>query len=246
MAAWIRLPLALRRMAAGAAATLALAAGPLQASVLYGTTVVGESPRSSDFGSADAFGFRTFDNFTVVGGGTVQRLTWSGLWLNQVQPAAAPAPDVLSWDIAFHDSSGGAPGAQLTLLNVLAGNVTSTYLGNGVLSAGGTYNVSVYEYSVDLLTPFDVSDGTEYWLSIMARSNNFAPIFAWRAGNGGDNSSYQQVLGAGGSVSNGGSVARDRHVLIEGTLAGEVPEPGSLLLALAALGALGYARTRRR
>lgn len=243
MHVWIRLSLPVRQSmhgviyAVAAALGLALATMPAQATLLYGTTAIGSSPRSSDYGSVDSFGFRTFDNFSVSGGGTVLRLTWSGLWFGPVTPAPAPAPDVLSWDIGFYASGAGTPGAQLALQNYLAADVTSTFLGTGVLSAGNTYNVNFYEYSVDLSTPFAAGDGVEYWLSIMARSDNFSPTFAWRAGNGGDDVSYQQTLGAGASVTTGNAVARDRHVLIEGTL-NDVPEPGTLLLALAALGAL--------
>lgn len=232
----------LRSGCCGAALTAALLL-PAQAAVLYGTTAIGASPRTSDYGSNTQAGWRSFENFEIAGGGTVQRITWSGLWFGELQPAPAPAPDALSWDIAFHASTGAAPGALLTLQNYLTTQVTSTFLGNGVLNAGGQYNVSFYQYSVDLSLPFDALDGTEYWLSIMARSDDLSPAFAWRGATGGDDASYQQLLGAGMAVTGDFARAADRHVVLEGEpFAQAVPEPASGLLVLLALGALGLVR----
>lgn len=229
------------------ALALAATAPGVQAALLYGTTAIGASPRTSDYGADTGFGWRAYDNFTVAGGGTVLRVTWSGLWFGDTLPAPAPDPDVLNWDIAFHASSGGAPGAQLSLQNYAAAQVGSTFLGNGVLTAGNQYNVSYYEYTIELTTPFVVQAGTEYWLSVMAHSDAFNPAFAWRAGVGGDDASYQEQLGPGMTVTDTFDRARDRHVRLEGDLAANaVPEPGSLLLALAALGAAGAAGVAAR
>lgn len=233
---------ALLRSGCGGAALMAALLLPAQAAVLYGTTAIGASPRTSDYGSNTQAGWRSFENFEIAGGGTVQRITWSGLWFGDLQPAPAPAPDALSWDIAFHASTGSAPGVQLTLQNYLTAQVSSTYLGNGVLNAGGLYNVSFYEYSVELSSDFVAQDGTEYWLSIMARSDDLSPAFAWRGATGGDDASYQQLLGAGMSVSGEFARAADRHVVLEGErLEQTVPEPASGLLVLLAVGAMGLA-----
>jgi hypothetical protein len=225
---------------AALAAALALSAAlPAQADLLYGTTAIGSSPRTSDYGSTTQFGWRSFENFTIASGGTVRRITWTGLWFGDVQPADPPDPDVLSWDIAFHASTGSAPGAQLVLQNYLAAQVSSTFLGTGVLSAGSQYNVSYYRYSVDLAAEFLALDGTEYWLSILARSDEFNPAFAWLGATGGDDTSYQQQLGANMAVTAEFVRARDRAVQLEGQ---PLPEPGSALLALAAVGALALTR----
>ncbi len=230
----------LRSGCCGAVLTGALLLMQAQAAVLYGTTAIGSSPRTSDYGSNTQAGWRSFENFEVAGGGTVLRITWSGLWFGDLQPAPAPAPDALSWDIAFHASAGAAPGAQLALQNYLTAQVTSSYLGAGVLNAGDLYNVSFYEYSIELSNAFVAQDGVEYWLSIMARSEDLSPAFAWRGATGGDDASYQQLLGAGLSVSGEFQRAADRHVVLEGErLNQSVPEPASGLLVLLAIGAMG-------
>ncbi len=224
---------------------LPVALQPAQAAVLYSTTVMGASPWTSDYGSISQTGWRSFDNFQLTGGGSVQRITWSGIWFGDVLPAPTPAPDAISWDIAFHASAGAAPGAQLSLQNYLTGQVSSAYLGDAVLSTeGNQYNVAIYQYSVDLSSAFAAQAGIEYWLSIMARSDDLNPSFAWLGGSGGnDDSSYQQLLGAGMSVTEGFTRAADRHMVLEGErLAQAVPEPGAGLLALLALGALGWVR----
>lgn len=225
--------------------SLAAAAPLAQAALLYSPSPINASARTSDFGSGDR-GFRTFDNFTVASGGLVERITWRGFWFdfNKPQPEPAPAPDVLSWDIAFHASAGGAPGGQLLLKSLLAGEVTTTFLGNGVFNiSGDPFNVAFFEYSVDLSSPFAVAAGVEYWVSVLAQSDEFYPAFAWQGATGGDSSSYQQTLGSSMNVTAAGAVAADRQVVLEGTLADNtVPEPASWALALGALAVLAGLR----
>lgn len=214
------------------------------AAVLYAPTQIGSSARFSDYGSVSESGFQSFDNFTVQPGGAVEKVTWVGFWLDQgnPQPASAPAPDVLSWDIAFHADNGGVPGTQVFLESFSAASVTSTFLGNGVFNAGNSYNVSFYQYSIDLTSPFAVSPATQYWVSVLSRSEVFAPAFALRGATGGDDSSYQEQLGAAMSVIGAQAVPADRAIYLEGTV---VPEPATFCVSAAALVLLSAVRRRR-
>lgn len=228
-------------------ATLALAAlagwaAPASADVIYGTSAIGASPRTSDYGTADGFGFRTFDNFTSASNAAIERVSWRGLWFGDLQPAPAPSPLVDTWQIAIHASSGGTPGAVVWSQDVAAAGVGSAFAGTAVLSVGGLYNVNLYDYTFDLSSAFGILGGQEYWISVTAIAANFNPMFAILGATGGDDASWQQTLGAGMSVTSGSSVARDRAFTIEGTLLA-VPEPGTLALVGIAVGALA---TRRR
>jgi hypothetical protein len=230
---------------AAPAAALVLAFGswasPAGASVIYGTTAINSSPRTSDYGTTTGSGWRSFDNFTSASAASIERVSWRGLWFDDVQPAPAPNPVVDFWEVAFRTSNGGAPDAVLWSQNMAAASVASTFAGTGVLNAGGTYNVSFYDYSLDLPLPFDIAAGEEYWISVTAIAADLDPQFAIRGATGGDNASYQQLLGANMSVSQSFARAADRAFTIEGTLLA-VPEPGTLALAgivLAAMAGLG-------
>lgn len=224
-------------------ASLSLVAATASAAILYEPTPIGSSVRISEFASTDQTGFRAFDNFTLGGDSVIQRVTWRGIWLdfNNPVPAAAPSPNVLSWEFSFYADNAGIPGSQLSVETVAAANVTSTFQGTGVFNAGSQYNVSFYEYAFDLTLPFAATGGTQYWFSVLANSANYNPAFALRGATGGDDSSYQQQLGAGQSVLNSTEVARDRAIRLEG-----VPEPSTVALSAIGLLLLPVVRRLRR
>lgn len=228
------------------ALVLLAAASAAQAAAIYAPTPISPSPRTSDYGSADGFGFRSFDNFSSSSGALVQQVSWWGIWFdgNNPDPAPAPDPDVQSWTVAFHASSGGTPGADLLVQTFAAADVTAEFLGSGVLNAGGTYNTQRYRYTVELPTEFLAAAGVEYWVSVMAISSQFYPTFALLGATGGDDESYQQTLGAGMSVTEGGFRAADRMIRLDGELLA-VPEPGTAWLAALPLLMLAARRQRR-
>ena len=227
-------------------AALAVAAAcQLNAAVLYSPTQIGSSARISDYGSATQSGFQSFDNFSVTSGGAVEKVTWTGFWidLNNPLPAASPSPDALSWDIAFYGDNVGTPGSQLFLESFSAASVSSTFLGTGVFSAGGSYNVSFYEYSIDLAAAFPVLPTTQYWVSALSRSESYLPAFALEAPLAVMIVPISTSSRAALSIVDAALVARDRAFVLEGTV---VPEPGTLLVGAAGLLALPLLRRRER
>lgn len=227
------------------ALVLLAAASAAQAAAIYAPTPISPSPRTSDYGTADNFGFRSFDNFSSSSGAVVQQVSWWGLWFDAGNPAPAPAPspDVQSWTLAFHASSGGTPGADLLVQTFAALDVTAEFLGTGTLSAGGVYNTMQYRYSVELPVEFVAAAGVEYWVSVTATSSQFYPAFALFGATGGDDMSYQQTLGPGMAVTESSFRAADRMIRLDGQLLA-VPEPGTALLAVLPLLALAASRRR--
>jgi hypothetical protein len=210
------------------AAILLAAASNLSAAVIYGPTVIGSSARISEYGDTTQFGFRSFDNFSFDKNASIETVTWYGFWidLNNPVPAPAPAPDVQNWEIAFYGDNAGTPGAQLSSETIAPAGVTTTVVGAGTFTVGDTYNVVSYRFATSLVNPFSISSGTDYWFSIFARSDDYYPAFTWLGATGGDDASYQHVLGAGLSITGASAVARDRAAILEGT----VPEPPAAIL----------------
>ena len=225
------------KLFATAIALAVLAVIHASAAVLYAPTPIGSSARISDYGSSDQTGFRSFDNFTVGSyGAKVERVSWSGFWLDLSNPVPAPAPDpdVLSWEIAFYADDAGVPGTQLFFESLNASDAASTFLGTSVFGASGFYNVSAYRYSVDLTTPFAASPATTYWISVLSRSSSYYPAWTLYGATGGDDETYQQQLGPALSILNTNTVPRDRAFVLEGT----VPEPSTMLVCAAGLALL--------
>jgi hypothetical protein len=163
--------------------------GPvLSAAVLYETTPIGSSVRNADYAISSESGFRVFDDFTIASGGTIEKITWRGMYLDLSKPDPAPAPteDIESWRLSFHADDAGLPGAQLLVATLQAADVTSTFQGTALFNAGGTYRASFYEYSAVLPVTFQSAAGTKYWFGILGISPTSNPLFAIRGASGGD------------------------------------------------------------
>lgn len=207
------------------------------AAPLFSTTPNSNAAYGSDYGGSS--GFRTFDNFRLDTTSYVESLTWDFLFIDlaQPQPAAAPVDDVNQWVVSFYADAGGVPGAELVSHTFDPADVTATLPSLSTYGvSGNTYNVSRYHYSAALPADFLVQGGTTYWLSVLALSNGYSPVAAWRGGTGGFGpSTFQQQLGPGMAVTSTSTYASDRAFSLEGRAA---PEPATLLLMAAGLGAV--------
>jgi hypothetical protein len=124
-----------------------------------------------------------FDNFTLVGDSLVTGVEWTGLYSNPAQQGT-----ITRFTLQFYSDNGGTPGASLYTFTA-ADSENETFLGN---YSGNL----VYTYSADLSgNPFNVTGGTQYWLSIVP-DIAFPPQWGWATGSG-DSLSYQVFFGTG-------------------------------------------------
>jgi hypothetical protein len=215
------------------------------AAPLFATTPNFNAAYGSDYGSVDAFGFRSYDNFLFTTSAHVESLTWDFLFIDLAHPvpAAAPTDDVNQWVVSFYADAGGVPGAELASHTFDPANVTSTFVSQGTYGVSGdTYNVSRYHYAASLPADFLVQQDTVYWLSVFALSDTYSPVAAWRGGTGGlGPSTYREQLGPGMTVTGAVTIASDRAFSLEGR---QVPEPSMFLLTAAGLAAAVIRRRR--
>ena len=215
----------------------------LSAAVLYQTSAIGSSLRNADYALSSQSGFRVFDDFTIATGGSIASITWRGMYYDNANPLPTDAPppveDVQSWQISIWSDSPGGPDAPLLLIDLPAADVSSTFLGTGVFTAGPSYNASFYDYTAALPSAFYANAGTKYWFGLVGTSPDNDVRFTVRGASGGDSSSRQQTLGAGLSGGAISTVAADRAFTLEGS----VPEPSTF--ALLGFGVAGGLLRRR-
>src|SRR5579872_2865747 len=146
----------------------------------------------------------TYDNFTLGGDSRVNNVAWTGEYFN-----GAPAP-ISGFTLNFYSNNAGVPGSLVA---------TDTITGNANETPVDVVN-QIYAYNADI-TPFSLTAGQEYWLSIVP-TLGFPPQWGWATGTGGDGAGYQVNFGSGGSIPN------DLAFTLSGT---PTPEPGTLALA---------------
>jgi hypothetical protein len=180
-------------------------------------------------------GYQSFDNFQLSSPGNINAVTWQGLYADYLTLGNNPVgPDTVSWDIEFWSNNAGLPGTLLYDQNLLASQVTTTFLGT-TNDLGAATNV--YAFSASLPSGFSAGAGTEYWFSVLSNQSTFDPIFSWTLGTGEDSITQQEPLGSFGS----GFIQQpgDRVFSLQ-----TVPEPGTLGALLVGLGTLAFLKRR--
>ncbi|MEO8227770.1 MAG: hypothetical protein ABI637_10070 [Gemmatimonadota bacterium] len=143
---------------------------------------------------------QVFDDFSFAAGGTFTKVGWQGIYCVQQPGAAAPSPTASSFTVSFYSDLNGKP-------NLTAPLQTTTYT---VAQSGQTFEKNVsglmcgtaanttwpfYKYAVTLPTPFTVTAGSKYWISIQATTPSYAVYFGWRDGTVLNNLSLQLFNG---------------------------------------------------
>ncbi len=222
-----------------AALCLLGAVSTLSADVLFNQTSVWNGNGSgvgsgwTDEESAAGTGFQSFDNFSIAAGGSINQVSWVGVYTQQTI-FLNEAPNTTSWDIDFYGDSAGVPGALLQSTSLSAANVTQQVLGTG--SFGGA-TFTIYEMTADI-PAFDAVAGTEYWFSPFSHNPDESAKFIWAQGTGGDGAGYQHRMTTG-SISANFVLPTDLAFSLS-----SVPEPSTLLLVGAGIAAAAFVRNR--
>jgi hypothetical protein len=164
-----------------------------------------------------------YDNFSLGQDTAITDLHWHGGYFN----GAGPVP-IASFTISFFDNAADQPGATL-LSQTIAGNAGETFVGNDFFGP-------VFDYAVDLSTPFGATAGTTYWLTIIA-ALPVPPNWGWYTSAGGDGTSVFEFFG------NRDPLPFDFAFDLTGTA---VPEPGSCILVGIGLAGIRVIKYRRR
>lgn len=172
-----------------------------------------------------------YDTFSLGSDALIQSVTWYGMGIEEAfgLPPAHPTTFTVS---IYADTGLGMPGALLSTTTM--GNGASA-TDTGIDFAG---QLSVFQFSGTLSTPFQARAGSVYWIGI-SDPTSYASWF-WSSGTGGD--------GVHAGLIEGGAqpgLEDDMAFVLTGTV-GAVPEPASAALFALGAAALLAARQRRR
>jgi hypothetical protein len=200
---------------------------------------------------ASGASFQSFDDFTLSSTGTIESITWQGLYCN-FNGGGPATPNTTSFQIGFFANDNNLPSANPVSGGglILLTGVQSAIVGTAGLQPFGD-TVNVVNFSANLQTPFAAQANTTYWLSIVSFANSYPPGWLWTSGTGGDGKSAQLTYGDGNPIYPPG--AGDRAFSLSsspqgdlvvgspptnspvGQVADAVPEPGTLSLAVIAV-----------
>lgn len=168
-----------------------------QAGVIYSQTSDYPSNYTALTSQSQASGanYQTYDNFAVTSiispTDVIDALTWQGIYFDTRGPGfnPPPNPNLLSFKIGFFTNQNNVPGTLIgsaITLNVVG---TPSVVGQSIFNGNSTVNV--YNFTANLASPFTITKGTTYWLSIVSFPSATQPLFLWTSGTGGDNKSAQ-------------------------------------------------------
>ena len=149
---------------------------PGNASIIYSQALLGTNTNNS-FVTSHTNGTdadqATFNAFTSPFSGTVSSIAWQG----QIQPNAGIYDTSNKFVIKVYQSPNNPDtlaGSTKTIASIrISGNAGQTSIGNGL-----------YNFHADTFTPFSISAGTQYWISIYATDGMPYANWGWSNGSG--------------------------------------------------------------
>lgn len=167
-----------------------------------------------------------YDNFTLTNTSAIADVHWQGGYFNPGEQG-----NITAFTISFWPDVAGEPGPDPLFTAVIPGNANETFVGDEWFGP-------IFDYGVDLTTPFVALADTTYWLSIVP-DLAFPPQWGWYTGVGGDGKGVIDFFSLGRI-----ELQTDFAFSLTGSV---IPEPASLtLFSLGLIGLFGYSRRKQR
>jgi len=183
----------------------------------------------------------SYDNFTFATSGNLSSIEWIGSYDDLL--SLPPPPTIISsFDIGIWSDLGGAPGVRLNPLSSLA--FTETAVVPAIVGPDNAY----FRYSASL-SPFAVTGGTQYWVSIVANLDSVNGFWGWSFSPLGDVASVQDFedeIAPGVFTFVRFQDEVDHAFNLNSIDVNAIPEPSSVLILAGMFATLGLSRIRRK
>ena len=172
-----------------------------------------------------------YDNFSPSTNAYVTAVQWRGNYIAYPNvPNNNPVgPDTSAFTVSFLADDNGSPGAVLATGTINNADCNPQSLGTlsgfqYVNNSGSSYTITYYSYRAVLPTPFAVTAGQKYWISIVGVLDQDDVFWSWfSSGGANDGSSLQDLHDGNPAVSR----QFNRNFTLEGVpsalLAGDAP-----------------------
>ena len=144
-------------------------------------------------GPSQSVPLRVYDDFTSAVTTAIRTVSWQGGYCGG-SPAVGPLPPPVatspSFQIAFHRDSNGSPSGSPSLADYDVTLTPADAHEQFAFDTGPTTgqctseapNASYYDYTAVLPSPFPITAGVRYWLSVRADMRNAGASWGWRVG----------------------------------------------------------------
>jgi ELWxxDGT repeat protein len=126
------------------------------------------------------WGWQSFDDFTFASDTTITGVNWRGYYRHADARLNPGSPSTDYWNISFWSDSGAGPLIPVQSGTYPVASLQMTFAGYLPLE-GGIGQVPVYDFHLDLQTPFVARGGRTYWFSPLSLAGRHPVeyVFGW-------------------------------------------------------------------